>query len=123
MPSYSQGKEINLSKMKKLGSKSIDGTVFAMYMSRRNRFYIECSDTGNSVTVMDFSSAKEWAKENLTQEEFKQAFEHTPSANSSFTITVDGETMTILERIRGNTEQSLGKILANALEYYKGVIE
>lgn len=123
MHSYSQGKEINLSKMKKLGSKSIDGTVFTMYMSRRNRFYIECSDTGTSVTVMDFSSAKEWARENLTQEEFKQAFEQTPPANSSFTISVDGETMTILERIRGNTEQSLGKILANALEYYKGVIE
>ena len=121
MPSYSQGKEINLSKMKKLDSKSIDGTVFTLYMSRQNRFYIECSDIG--VTVMDFSSAKEWAKENLTQEEFEQAFEQTPPANSSFTIAVDGETMTVLERIRGNTEQSLGKILANALEYYKGVIE
>ena len=123
MPSYSQGKEINLSKMKKLGSKSIDGTVFTMYMSRQNRFYMECSDTGFSVTAMDFSSAKEWAIENLTQEEFERGFGQTLTANSSFTITVDGETMTILERIRGNTEQSLGKILANALEYYKGVIE
>lgn len=122
MPSYSQGKEINLSKMKKLGSKSIDGTVFTLYMSRRNRFYIECSDSGTGVIEMDFSSAKEWVMENLAQEEFKRAFEQTTQANSSFTIAVDGETMTCLERIRGNTEQSLGKILANALEYYKGVI-
>ena len=114
---YVNGQQKDFSTMKKIGSKTVDGTTFTMYVSKNNKYYVHCSGDNSDASNMDFSTAKQWAKENLTPDEYANAFENNHILNTELVVCVDGNAATEIERIRGNTGMTYGEIIEKAVDY------
>lgn len=114
---YINGQQKDFSTMKKVGSKTVDGNTFTMYVSKHNNYYVHYSGETNEATDMDFATAKQWAKENLTSAEYTAEFENNDKKNYSFNCNVSGWTAEFLEQMRGNTGRSYGDILTESIKY------
>lgn len=114
---YVNGQQKDFSTMKKVGSKTVDGTIFTMYVSKNNKYYIHCTGKVNEAMNVDFQSAKKWAENNLTKQEFDSHFGTGGRKNVEVFISVDKEVANTIERIRGNTGKSYGQITEESINY------
>lgn len=108
-----------------IGSVQIANATHLLYRTSnyKYKYVVSLGETVSESTVADisFASAKKWAYENLTKEEYNKEFIASKSGkiNSPTVISVDGATFNKLERIRGNTGKSISEILVDMIDYYE----
>ena len=108
-----------------IGSVQITNATHLLYRTSnyKYKYVVSLGETVSESTVADisFASAKKWAYENLTKEEYNKEFIASKSdkINSPTVISVDGATFNKLERIRGNTGKSITEILVDMIDYYE----
>lgn len=107
-----------------IGSTQIGSSKHLLYRTSnyKYKYVVSLGETVSESTVADisFTSAKKWAYENLTKEEYDKEFTVLKSDKiSSTVISVDGTTFNKFERIRGNTGKSISEILVDMIDYYE----
>ena len=108
-----------------VGSVLNDGKTYSLYRipNYKYRYAISVGDSAAETSVADvsFGTAKTWAKDNLSKEEYEKEF-CLPSScgnKSRLKTSVQGETYTTFEKIRGNTGEPFAKILVDMIDYYE----
>lgn len=108
-----------------IGSVQIDNSTHLLYRinNYKYKYVVSLGESVSESTVADisFASAKKWAYENLTKEEYDKEFTASKSDKiiSSTVIYVDSMTFNKLERIRGNTGKPIADILVDMIDYYE----
>jgi len=108
-----------------IGSITNDGKTYSLYRipNYKYRYTISVGSSAAETSVADvsFDAAKTWAKNNLSKEMYEKEFCLPSSCDdkSRLKTTVQGETYTTFERIRGNTGESFAKILVDMIDYYE----
>lgn len=108
-----------------VGSVKVGETSCSLYRSVNYKYkyvtYVGEMSTNANAADVSFESAKKWAKENLSAEEYKKEFTIIESDNISpkKNFNINGDGFTVFERIRGNTNKSMGEILVDMIDYYE----
>lgn len=108
-----------------IGSVQIGTALHSLYrtINYKYKYVVSLGESVSESTVADisFTSAKKWAYENLTKEEYDKEFTVSKSEKvvSPTDLSVDGATFNKLERIRGNTGKSISEILVEMIDYYE----
>lgn len=108
-----------------IGSVDTDKKKHSLYRTTNNQYKYTVS-TGESISEtsvadISFTSAKKWAREHLTIEEYEKEFIVSRSEKliSRINLNVSGDVYTVFERIRGNTGKSISDILVEMINYYE----
>lgn len=108
-----------------IGSTVIGKATYSLYRTIYNKYkyVVSFGESISESTVADisFSSAKQWAYENLTREEYCKEFVVSKSEKiiASIDLSVGGIAFNKFERIRGNTGKSISEILVDMIDYYE----
>lgn len=108
-----------------IGSAKIGKATHSLYRTINNKYkyMVSLGESVSESTVADisFKSAKKWAYENLTKEEYNKEFTVSKSEKiiSSVDFSVGGIAFNQLERIRGNTGKPIADILVDMIDYYE----
>lgn len=108
-----------------IGSAEEQSTKYSLYRTSnyKYKYLISTGETSAESLVADisFESAKKWASEHLSAEEYKKEFtvSNMDGSSSKVNLSVNGDGFTAIERIRGNTGKAISEILVDMIDYYE----
>lgn len=125
MKKNNRNEYINTSTSLLIGSVVRENVAHSLYRTNnyKYKYVISTGDLASDSTVADisFESAKNWAFDNLTKEDYEKEFLIYKSDKILYPVSfhVDGDTYRVFEKVRGNTGKSISDILVEMINYYE----